>query len=96
MVIAVDVDNTLTLDTAWNATECLAAKPNRKVINHINKLYESNFIVIHTARRHNLYEATVQWLNANGVKYHAICMGKMPADMYIDDRAIGLDKIKIV
>jgi phosphatidate phosphatase PAH1 len=87
-VIACDVDGTLTKDTAWDILGCIIAKPNQRVIDYVNELAKNNFIVIYTARRNSLYEATVEWLNKHGVTYHAIRMEKMPADFYLDDKMI--------
>jgi hypothetical protein len=88
-VYAIDVDGTLTIGDAWDYESCLMAKPRQEIIDYVNEIAKKNFIVIHTARRHNLYEATVEWLAIHGVTYHAIRMGKMPADYYLEDKAIN-------
>jgi len=88
LVIAVDLDKTLTTNTVWH-TEDNEPEPNKEMINTINELHKSNFIVIHTARRHELYELTIKWLNKHGVNYHSISMGKMAADVYIDDKSVN-------
>lgn len=78
-IISVDLDGTL----------CDANKvPCTKTIARINKLYNTKdkFIVIHTSRNHNMYVETVNWLNKHNVLFNAICMNKMKADLYIDDR----------
>lgn len=88
-VIAIDVDGTLCKETCWTPHECLKAKPILQNINKVNNWYNSNFIVIHTARRGYLYEATVEWLKTNGVMFHSVTMDKMPADCYYDDKALN-------
>lgn len=93
-VIAVDIDQTLTIESCWTAQEALQATPNQKMVDYINELHKSDFIVIYTARRHELYNATVKWLKAHDVRYHAIQMEKMPADLYLDDRALNPEDIK--
>jgi hypothetical protein len=86
-VYSIDVDGTLTTGTAWDYESCMMAKPRQEIIDYVNEVAKKNFVVIHTARRHHLYEATIEWLAIHGVKYHAIRMGKMPADKYIDNQA---------
>ena len=92
-VIAVDVDGTLTKGTAWNAEDAINAEPRMEIIEKVNKLYKSNFIVIHTARRDDMYQATKDWLSMYGVKYHAIAMEKMAADFYFDDKALRPEEL---
>jgi len=93
-VYGVDVDGTLTNETCWNNDDCLNATPKQKVIDHVNELFENNnYILIYTARKHSLYEATVKWLNKHNVHYHAIRMGKLPADIYIDDKMINPNEL---
>ena len=73
-VIAIDVDETALLF------------PEK-----VNKLFENinNFIVIYTARTEAVREETVRLLQEKNVKYHALVMGKIRADVYIDDRNAG-------
>jgi len=60
-------------------------------VEKVNALYESpsNLIVIHTARSEAIREETVKYLEAIGLKYHALVMGKLRADVYIDDKNAG-------
>ena len=92
-VIAVDLDKTLTLETAWHPEDVVKGQPNQKIIDWVNEQYKTNFIVIYTARRHSLYQETVKWLSAHNVSYHAIRMEKMPADRYVDDLAIRPEEL---
>lgn len=57
----------------------------------VNELYEckENFIVIYTARSPIIREKTIQDLQQLGIRYHALVMGKLRADIYIDDKNEG-------
>jgi uncharacterized HAD superfamily protein len=83
-VYSVDIDGTLCSGVCWDDESIRNAEPKTDIIDKVNALHEKNFIVIHTARRHERYLATVDWLTKNGVRYHAICMEKMPSDKIID------------
>jgi len=89
MIYAIDIDNTLCVETCWTAEDCLNATPMKAEIDKVNELYNKHFIVIYTARKHHLYEATIRWLEKHGVKYSAIRMEKMPCDFYFDLDAIN-------
>lgn len=73
-VIAIDFDGT-------------ASKHPEKV----NALFEDpeNFIVIYTARSSNIRKETEEELRALHIKYHALVMEKLRADVYIDDKNKG-------
>lgn len=77
-VIAIDFDGT--------ASKC----PEK-----VNKLFEckENFIVIYTARSENIRQQTVKALADLGIKYHALVMQKMRADIYIDDKNGGFKDV---
>ncbi len=57
----------------------------------VNALYDNqaNFIVINTARPEYLREETKKELKELGIKYHALNMEKIRADIYIDDKNCG-------
>ena len=57
----------------------------------VNALYEdcNNFIVIYTARSDSIRRETEEQLRELGIRYHALVMGKLRADAYIDDRNVG-------
>ena len=76
------------------------AKPNKKAINIINKIYdEGNRIIIFTARymgrtNNNIekakklgYEETLKQLREWGLNFHELFMGKPSYDILIDDKA---------
>jgi uncharacterized HAD superfamily protein len=87
-VIAVDMDGTLCVGDAWTPEQALATEPRLDIIEKVNELAQSNFVVIFTARRDHMLPATLEWLRRNNVRFHAISNIKMPADVYVDDRAI--------
>lgn len=59
--------------------------------NKVNALFDNqaNFIVIHTARPEYLRKETVQALAEKGINYSALVMGKVRADVYVDDKNVG-------
>jgi hypothetical protein len=88
--IGFDLDNTLCVGKSWRRgmeSEALNAEPITKMINKVNKLYESDFIIIYTARQNWLMSATFEWLDRNNVKYHAVMNKKCPVDILFDDTA---------
>jgi len=77
------------------------AQPVPAAIGVVNQLYQDGYvIVIHTSRfmarnhhdlhkaYHDGYELTRRQLAAWGVSYHYLIMGKPPADVVVDDRAV--------
>ena len=88
-VYLIDIDGTLTKGCAWDDESILNSEPNLEMIKKVNELHERNFIVIHTARRHERYLATVEWLSKNNVRYHAIRMEKCPCDVIVDLDAVN-------
>lgn len=73
-VIAIDLDDTALVH------------PNK-----VNELYESknNLIIIYTARSSSIRKQTEKELRDLGVKYHALVMEKLRADIYIDNKNVG-------
>ena len=57
----------------------------------VNELYEDpqNLIIIYTARSESIRRETEEQLRILGIQYHALAMGKLRADVYIDDRNAG-------
>jgi len=81
-------------------------EPNQSVIDLINSLYnEGNKIVIYTARGMSqykgnvaliyseLYSKTIRQLNAWGLRYNQLVMGKIHYDLLIDDKALNSSDI---
>ena len=92
-----DIDGviaTLTPDNDYGLAE-----PIDSNIQLINRLYDmSNTIILHTARGNmtgiDWTEQTKAQMNCWGVKYNELLFEKPAGDYYIDDRFIGLDKLK--
>jgi hypothetical protein len=57
----------------------------------VNALYEhpDHLILIYTARSSSIRERTERELREAGIKYHALIMDKVRADVYIDDKNEG-------
>jgi len=100
MRIALDIDGTLCNNTNGKYEE---AKPYKRMIRLVNSLYEQgDYVIIHTARgmgRYNavpgkaatkLYRLTQNQLDAWGVKYHELHLGKIHADVYVDDKGFRI------
>jgi len=73
-VIAIDFDDTAT-----------------EFPREVNRLYnlKDNFIVIYTARPPCFRTMIEGYLEAHQIKYHALVMNKLKADMYIDNKNVG-------
>lgn len=73
-VIAIDFDGTI-----------------KSFVSKVNEFYEDkeNFIVVYTARSSAIRQETEEELRLLGVRYHALVMDKIRADVYIDDRNAG-------
>lgn len=95
-IVCVDVDDTLTDEVCFTPEECLDATPNPKIIEFVNRVYKRAFVVIYTARINELIPATLSWLDANNVNYHAFSNKKIPASIYLDDKALHHEDIKNV
>jgi len=81
-------------------------EPDQSIIDLVNSLYEGgNKIVIYTARGMSqykgnvaliyseLYSKTIHQLNAWGLKYNQLIMGKIHYDLFIDDKALNSSDI---
>lgn len=88
MVYRIDIDETFCTGVSENKYS--EAKPLKERIQKINELYESGHIVtIETGRHWNNLELTLKQLREWGLKYHTLVMGKIPADVIIDDKAVN-------
>jgi len=86
-----DIDGTLCEEVCWTPEQCLAATPRQDVIAKVNELYKEHFVVLWTARRPHLYEATIEWLGRNNVHYHAYSDHKIPCEGFVDDKAVTIE-----
>jgi capsule biosynthesis phosphatase len=98
----IDIDGTICSDSFGQYEK---AEPIKSRIDFVNKLYlEGNQIIFFTARGMKTFENNVnnsinKWeeltkkqLDAWGVRYHKLILGKPAADLYIDDKGIN-DKV---
>ena len=94
MLIFVDIDNTICYYDKPHNLDYNSAKPYKKRIEKINKLYdEHNTIVYWTARGTrtgiNWYQITQKQLKQWNCKYHELRLGKPAYDLFIDDKNIN-------
>ena len=93
-VIAIDIDGTIC--TEEKTFERSLAKPLPGSIENVNSLYDKGHtVILWTARGWEQYRMTHDWLIKHGFKFHALQMGKIIYDVFIDDRArhfVGWDK----
>ncbi len=88
-IFAFDIDGTICTNTFGKYEE---AKPFKKQINSINRLYEEGHTIkMFTARgtttNIDWYDFTKRQLDKWGLKYHELITGKPEADYFIDDKA---------
>lgn len=94
-VIIVDIDGVICINTYGNYSK---AKPIKKNIDTINKLYKSeNRIILWTSRGTS---TGIDWmlLTKNqlkdwGVKYHKLIMNKPEYDLWIDDKCVNIEDL---
>uniref|UniRef100_A0A6M3JTX5 Polynucleotide kinase n=1 Tax=viral metagenome TaxID=1070528 RepID=A0A6M3JTX5_9ZZZZ len=94
-VVGVDFDGTLSEGECYTNDEVLKAIPRLDVIEKVNELSKTKFIVIFTARRIHLAEASIRWLNHHEVQYQAISFQKTPCDILIDDKVMNVDDFMV-
>lgn len=85
-IYVVDIDGVLTHET--KGTDYKNRTPNLDAIDRLRRLPETNphsWVVLHTSRCEIDRTATEIWLVRNRVPYHALLMGKPPADLLFDD-----------
>lgn len=92
MVITVDLDGTLCVEKV-NWWEDEFPTPIRANIKKVRRLSKDHTIIIYTARPWGDYDKTVKWLNDNGVPFDRVVLGKVRADVYIDDNAFKMEEI---
>ena len=94
-VVAVDIDGCVAepLDSNHRHQYWLNM-PIKEMIDKVNKLYEDKYVIIYyTGRALEYYEETYSWLVKNGCKFHALRMGKLSADYFIDDRNANIEDL---
>ena len=93
-LIAVDLDWTICKGEFWWEWE---PEPLMDRIEYFNSLYKKGaHIIIYTARDPRWFAVTQNWLDKHWVMRHWIeMMRKIWADLYIDDKAININDIKL-
>lgn len=86
-VLAVDMDGVLCKGEMFDSKS--DPEPIHENIRLINEISLKAYIIIHTARRQEMAISTLRWLERHNVRYHAIRFDKLPADLYIDDKAFN-------
>ena len=68
--------------------------PIPSMIERVNNLFRKRYVIIyHTARHPRHYEQTFAWLLRQGCYFHALRMGKLRADYYLDDKNVDVDEL---
>lgn len=88
-ILNIDVDENLTIEDCFTEEDCLNATPDQDMIDWVNRQYKYHYIVICSARRHELYLPTIEWLRRYGVKYHSTSFQSKPPGRQCDRRAIN-------
>ena len=87
--IIIDMDGTICSEE--KTFEKSLAQPNLNAVANINKLFESYFIIIYTARGWLEFNITKKWLDDHNIKFDLLMCGKPIYDFWIDDRAIRFE-----
>jgi CMP-N,N'-diacetyllegionaminic acid synthase len=93
MVVCMDIDGVIATITPGN--DYALARPQQDVIDAVNLLYQAGHrIILFTARGSatgiDWSEVTRSQMVNWGVRHHEIRFGKPAADIYVDDRAVGI------
>jgi len=93
MIICVDIDDTLLYSTLQPDGSYIVHGKNEKLIEKLNVMFtRGDTIYIYTARHWLLYSLTKRQLDEAGIKFTSLLMGKLVADVYIDDRGMRPDE----
>lgn len=93
--VSVDIDGYIAEKTDYTSYDFINFKPIKEMIDKVNELYRNGYTVIyHTARPDEFYASTKAWLINNGCRFHALHMGKLRADFYLDDRNANIDDLE--
>jgi len=93
MIIACDLDGTLCVEVEkwWEDEDPTPIQMN---VNKLMDLYrQGNTIIINTARPWGDYEKTKAWLERHGVSFDILAMGKVRADLYIDNDSKRMEEL---
>jgi len=94
-LITVDIDGVIADSECWSPEDALKAKPIQENIDLLQKLiHAGHHIILYTSRKEWWRPETEAWLQKNRVPYHALIMGKPPADFYWDDKMVSKEELK--
>ncbi len=104
--IAVDIDGTLTEQAAFPdiykitneqlMEEYEKAKPRKEMVKWVNKMYDRGFTIVLNTARSDLFQAQLKrWLKKYKIKYTYYRMGKVYADIYVDDKSIRPEEVEL-
>ena len=72
------------------------AEPDLEMIKLVNKYFNKGYIVYLFTSRSDLHErVTKKWLDKYKVKYHYFIMNKVYYDIFVDDKAIRPEELKL-
>jgi hydroxymethylpyrimidine pyrophosphatase-like HAD family hydrolase len=92
-LIGIDFDKTLTDPDQDEWASPFDREPNEEMIAAVNDVYiRGHKVIIWTARRWNEASEIAGWLTAHEVPYHGLRCEKGGADMYVDDKATGVQE----
>jgi len=94
MIIEFDVDNTIVSQGSPGNYDKVV--PFKEAIKVVNKLYdEGHIIIFHTARHWKYFDITYNQLKSFGFKFHSLVMGKINAEIIVDDRSVkNIEELK--
>jgi uncharacterized HAD superfamily protein len=92
-IYQIDIDGTLCEEVCWTVDDVENATPNKELIKWVNEKFETDNVQIYTARKYGLARATLDWLDANGIRYHGIKFSKPPADVIVDADALRPEEL---
>lgn len=88
MLIEFDIDGTIL--TQGRPKRYGRCKSIPGAVEAINQLYElGHIIILHSARHWKNFDLTYKQLKEMGFKFHSLILGKINADIIVDDRAIN-------
>ncbi len=84
----IDIDGTITNEDTMDYKNYSLCIPDFEMIHKINKLYETNKIILFSSRWKCDRKITKNWLKKYNIKYHKLILGKPLGDYYIDDKNV--------
>ena len=93
MIIAVDIDGTLTNETEGH--DYANRTPNMVMIKFVQEAYEALHSIILWSSRYEVDRAvTIDWLLKYNIPYSKLILDKLTYDLLIDDKTIPVEQLK--